>query len=391
MAKRGQGEGTISKRMVNGVWDGTWWARITVGKDENGKQKRKAFYGKTRKEVQEKLTEALNAINNDTYIEPSSMTVRQWSDIWLKEYKKHSIKASTYELLSKCFRLYINPTIGNCKLKDLRADMAQKMINNLHESGLTVRTISNAKKTLQSALEQAVENDMLSKNIVKSVKMPKETKKKEARVLTPDEQEIFIAEVKNHRYGKMSILILATGLRCGEAQALEWGDIDFENNTLRVNKTLAVVKDPDAPDSKSYHICTPPKTKSSNRIVPLLPTIVSMLRDIRKDQLHQKLSLDSSYIDSNFVFKAPKGGHIWSTCIRAYLRNIGKKIGIEGLHPHCLRHTFATRGLEQGIELKVMQELLGHSSINMTANLYTHVLPEKKMTSIMKLADTIAL
>ena len=93
MAKRGQGEGTISKRP-----NGTWWARISLGRDENGKQKRKAFYGRTRKEVQEKLTEALNDINNDDYIEPSSITVSQWIDIWLKEYRKNALKPGTYKL-----------------------------------------------------------------------------------------------------------------------------------------------------------------------------------------------------------------------------------------------------------------------------------------------------
>ena len=107
MAKRGQGEGTISQRP-----DGTWWARITLGKDADGKQKRKAFYGKTRKEVQQKLTAALSEVNKDSYVEPSKMTVGKWMETWLQEYKKNSVKKRTYMNLEGCFRLYINPQLA---------------------------------------------------------------------------------------------------------------------------------------------------------------------------------------------------------------------------------------------------------------------------------------
>ena len=121
MAKRGQGEGSISKRP-----DGTWWARITVGKTPDGKQKRKAFYGKTRKEVQEKLTAALNDINNNTYIEPSKITVEQWMYIWLRDYKKNSVKPKTYAAYEAHIRNHIAPDLGGYKLASLRNDMVQR-------------------------------------------------------------------------------------------------------------------------------------------------------------------------------------------------------------------------------------------------------------------------
>ena len=261
--KRGQGDGTISKRMVKGVWDGTWWARITVGRDENGKQKRKAFYGKSFKEVREKLDAAKAELDKGTYIEPSSMTVAQWSDIWMKEYKRNTVKPTTYERLDYCFRVLINPLIGTCKLKDLRVDTIQKLVNNLHGQGLASSTIAAAKATLNSALEQAIANDMLSKNVSKSVKIPKDMKQKEARVLTAEEQKRLIAEAKNDKYGNLFILILATGLRIGEALALNWDDIDFENSTLRVNKTITIVKDLHEPNSKQYQKIGSPKTSQA--------------------------------------------------------------------------------------------------------------------------------
>ena len=138
MAKRGQGEGSISKRP-----DGTWWARITIGKDENGKQKRRAFYGKTRKEVQEKLTAAVNDVNNDVYIEPSSMTVSIWLDTWLEDYKKRSVRTNTYLGLCYYVNYHIKPVLGSIKLKDLRPEMVQRLINELSDKNLAVSTIGS--------------------------------------------------------------------------------------------------------------------------------------------------------------------------------------------------------------------------------------------------------
>ena len=125
--KRGQGEGSIFYIEAKKLW----CAKITVGRDENGKQKQKAFYGKTRKEVQEKLTAAVNDVNNNTYIEPSKMTVNQWLDTWLKEYKKPAIRLGSYRNYVSVFKHKVRPLIGNIKLKDLRNDTIQRMVNQL--------------------------------------------------------------------------------------------------------------------------------------------------------------------------------------------------------------------------------------------------------------------
>lgn len=128
--KRGNGEGTISKRE-----NGTWCARITIGRDSNGKQKRKAFYGKTRKEVQEKMTAALNEINNGTYAEPTQLTLAEWLNIWLSEYALNSIKQSTRVSYDTFINKHINPIIGNIKLQKLRPDIIQKFYNDKLENG----------------------------------------------------------------------------------------------------------------------------------------------------------------------------------------------------------------------------------------------------------------
>lgn len=373
--KRGQGEGSITK-----LQNGTYQARISTGYNENGKRQRKAKYFKTKKEAQEWLLEVRNEVKNDTYIEPSKMTVGQWIDIWLHEYKKRSVKPQTYEDYYCMNNAHIKPLLGMYKLNDLRTDIIQKYINELSNKKLSVTTIRHVYVILHCALQQAVNVELIKKNVANSVILPKSIKN-EVKVLSLKEQESFIEYAKTVPQSELFILALATGLRQGELLALTWDDIDFENSILKVNKTQVEFKDYDEPNSKYRIDYNPPKTKSSNRTVPLLPEIVVMLKDMKEKQCKS--------LDTNLLFYNYKGKALYSTVIRKRFHRIMNMAGIEGLHFHCLRHTFATRCLENGVELRVVQEFLGHSSINMTANLYTHVLPDKKKDSIMKLQNTI--
>lgn len=384
MAKRGQGEGSISKRP-----DGTWWARITVGKTPDGKQKRKAFYGKTRKEVQEKLTKALNDINNNTYIEPSKMTLASWMDIWLKEYK-NTVKPSTFFMRYAANQKYISRMLGNYKLKDLRQGHIQKFVNDLTEMGLSTNYVLGICVPLHGALEKAVSREMIYKNPMKDIDYPKRVRK-EREVLTEEEQKRFVEVAQYTVHGKMYILMLGTGIRLGEALPLTWDDVDFENRLLSINKTITKVKDPYDKESKFWGVGSP-KTEKSRRIIPLLPSLVDMLNGIKEDQACNKEKYKAAYQDNRLIFCYKTGEGFSERRSIDRLQEILTAIGItrdRKITPHNLRHTFATRGLEKGIDLKVMQELLGHSSFSMTADLYTHVLEDKKADSIAKLDDTI--
>ncbi len=483
MAKRGQGEGSISKRA-----DGTWWARITIGKDENGKQKRKAFYGKTRKEVQEKMTAALNDIQNDDYIELSNMSVGDWLDIWLNEYQKPSVRSSTYASTARHIEDGIKPQFGKYAVKNLRNDMVQRWVNEMTVNGDSAHKVRRAQNILSRALKQAVENEMIRKNVAEKVNLPK-YEKKEALALTVDEQERLLEAIKedsnrNSHNNEIFIMALGTGLRIGELLALTWCDIDFDEPSVEVNKSLQYIKTgkymPD--EIKDRMVINPPKTKSSYRTVPLIQSLVEMLQDIKKRQDKDKnryitelkkvreskgvglftisrdmgiaestlyeweagniqptlfdlgelakyyevpitrfvdgmqrevvefqnqskkgsikagrtrvtlLSSKIEYDDDGYVFCSDRGKPLYATNLGKKFRNLCAKADVrEGMHIHSLRHTFATRGLENGIDIKVMQTLLGHSTLNMTADTYTHVLPNQKANEIKKLDGMIQL
>ena len=157
---------------------------------------------------------------------------------------------------------------------------------------------------------------------------------------------------------------------------------------MSVNKTIVYATDPYNSNSKKSVSIGTPKTKAGYRIIPLIPDIVDMLREHK--ELQGAIVGNVDYVFCT-MFNGSAGQLVSASSIDKVIRRTAKKAGIENLSAHCLRHTFATRGLENGIPLKVMQELLGHSSIKMTADLYTHVLPETKQAEIMKLADTIRL
>lgn len=355
-----------------------------MGYDAQGKRKRKAFYGKTRKEVQEKLTAALNDVNTGTYIDPSKITMSEWLDVWLKDYKLLPIKASTYSNYESYIRCHIKPELGNYALKDLRNETIQRFVNNLVKKGLSNIMVRGIFMVLKMVLGQAVTNEMILRNPADNIELPKVIKK-EAKALSLEEQEKFIELAPNYKAGEIFILMLYTGLRIGEAVVLTWDDIDFENKFLTVSKTQTHVK-VNSDGTTSYHLdksC--PKTKSSIRKIPLIPKMITLLEKLKNENDKSKALVGESYNPDNYIFVTSTGRMYNTSNLRIRFQRIADKIGITDAHPHTLRHTFATRGLEQGIPLKVMQEILGHSDIKMTANIYTHVSQEQKQINMLKM------
>jgi len=377
--KRGQNEGSISKRP-----DGSWWARITVGKDQNGKQKRKAFYGKTRREVSAKMAAALSELNHGSFVESSKITVNEWLDIWLTTYKPHSVKQTTLQIYGSRVENHIRPYIGYMKIQDIRRETVQGMINELSKK-YAAETVKGVYITLHSAFEEARKNNLIHINCVTGLVLPKAGKSR-ARAFTVEEQRRFVDAAKKSYAGDIFLLDLGTGLRIGELISLTWNDIDLDNGVLRVNHTLNIIRSGDE-NKKWIRSFGTPKTASSVRSIPLMPVMSELLKSIKKKQDERKQN--GVYEDNNLVFATRSGKLLDPRNMQRAFQIVLKSAGLSGFHIHCLRHTFATRGLEQGIELRVLQELLGHATIKITADLYTHVLPDMKKDSIMKLKDTI--
>lgn len=381
--KRGQNEGSIRKRP-----DGTWEARVTIGIDANGKQIRKSLYGKTRKDVSEQMTDLLNNLQKGIITNPTEMTVSEWLDEYMRTYKKPHVRPATYNNYSVKVNNHINPAIGHYKLKTLRQDMIQKFVNGLSEKGLSPSTVTDVYKLLHNALETAIDNGYIARNAANRVKLPKMSKPK-INVLTLEQQDAFIEQAKKTYMGAMYIFDLCTGMRLGELLGLKWGDIDFPNDELHVQRTLYKSKDPDDINSRWLLYFGDPKTEASVRTIPLNETALEVLADVFEQQNQSKLRAGAAYEDNDLVFCTQLGRPLDPNNMRRKFYQICDKVGISGFHPHCLRHTFATRGAENNIDVRVMQRFLGHATIQETADTYTHVLSDLKRSEILKLDKVV--
>ena len=213
---RGQGEGSVYQRK-----DGLWSARVTIGYDQHtGKQKRKEVYGKTKREVIDKLMEMQDEINKGTFVDPTNVTLGEWLPVWLEDYKKRALKNSTFMEYQGMVNYRIIPVLGSIKLKDLNPLTVQRFINSMSDKGLSSSYVTRTYALLAQATRQATDNGMLKHDpIHRKIKLPKKSQK-ERRVLTQEEQKTFIAAAKElHEFGyrdmDIVIFLLGTGLRIG--------------------------------------------------------------------------------------------------------------------------------------------------------------------------------
>ncbi|WPX08230.1 tyrosine-type recombinase/integrase [Anaerocellum danielii] len=378
--KRGNNEGSIYKRK-----DGLWCGQITIGRDENGRQKRQYFYGRTRQEVAEKIAKALNDIATGVYVDPAKLTLKDWLNTWLWEYKKQTLRPSTFQDYEGIINNHIVPSVGNYKLKDLRPEHLQALYNSKCESGLSYSTIKHIHVILHSALDQALKNGLVVRNVSEATTLPKAKDKKEIRVLSLEEQKRFIAALEGERLRPAFLLALASGVRLGELLALKWDCVNLKEGTITVKRSLKRIKtyDKNLP-TKTMLAFQEPKTASGIRTIPIPPAIVEELKEHRKRQLEEKLKAGNLYEDNNLVFATELGTPIEPrNFLRTFYRII-KRANLD-VNFHALRHTYATRLLEANEHPKVVQELLGHKDISTTLNIYSHVMPEIKKAAAMKL------
>ncbi|MGI6308449.1 MAG: tyrosine-type recombinase/integrase [Dethiobacteria bacterium] len=387
MAKRrGSGEGSITKRK-----DGRWQGSVLVGYDlETGKPKRKYFYGRTRKEVQEKVNGATVEVQTGTYREPSKLTVAEWFTTWLNDYMKLSLRPTTWESYRYQVEGHIIPALGHLKLAQLQTAHIQRLYNDKlnsgrldgKEGGLSPKSVRYIHTVIHSALEQAKKEGMIMINPSDAVRLPK-LEQKEIKYLDTTEVATFLATAKESKHFAAFYLALNTGMRRGELLGLRWKDIDFIVKQLTVNQGLVRI-------SGKGLVFQEPKTKLSNRVISLPPAAVQVLKEHKKQQNENRLMAGGAYnSDLDLVFANELGEPI---CPRAFTRvfeRLIKKVGLDVTF-HGLRHTFATIALEQGVNVKTIQETLGHHSSAFTMDVYSSVTAKMKREAADKVGDLLA-
>ena len=386
MSRRGNNEGSVYKDK-NGNWRGS----VTIY-TSNGTSKKKYFYGKTNKEVSDKVNRTLNEIRTHTYIEPSGMTLYEWLCIWLDTYCKNTVRASTFVNYETYVHRHIEPTIGNIRLCDINAVVLQQFYNdrlkngNLRgKGGLKPKSLRNLHNMLHKALGQAYRMDMIAKNPADFATIPKQ-QKQERRFFTVEEQKKLQSVLDDSAIGTAILVDLFTGMRLGELLGLKWENVHLECAApyLRVTQTLNRHKNYNgAGDSATILEIGIPKTAHSIRNIPLLPDIVEKLRAYRTRQAEYNQRHDIT--PNGYVFTSQAGTWIdpknFQREFKLYLHNNG----IREINVHGLRHTFATRSLEAGMSVKTLSKLLGHANVGFTLDTYVHVTDDLMMDEMTNL------
>ena len=357
MAKRGNGAGSIYHRKSDNKWVGS----ITL---EDGK--RKVFYGKTQKEVQDKVNEALYEQQRGMLATGSNATVQEYVEQWLEEVHKPTVKLSTYNHYKIVLRLYIVPGLGRIKLQSLTPQQVQTFYSKKLKEGLSPKSINNIHGLLHKALSNAVKWNILPRNVCDAVTPPR-LRRKEKTVLTPEQARTLLQAIKNHRMEALLTLALVTGMRCGELLALRWQDIDLVNCNLRVQRTVSYVKGHGRIESE-------PKTEKSRRQIKLPLFVVEVLTRYKTLQDEQRGKTET-WANKDLVFTNAEGDYVGVTTVREAFNRVLKEAGLPHVRFHDLRHSAATILLSRGTHPKVVQEILGHSQISMTLDVYSHVLP----------------
>ncbi|QAA30364.1 site-specific integrase [Clostridium manihotivorum] len=384
--KKSNGEGSINK-YKNG-----WRATITIGRDDTGKLKRKQFYGRTKSEVISKMNDYKSKSTFGLISKDEKITLQEWMNFWLTNFKVNDSRPATIERYNGIYRNYIkNSEIGVIKLKDLKSSHVQAYYNTLakNKSANIVKTLH---KLLKSGINQACREQYIIINPCTGVKTPKVEEKEEVQAFSLIEQHSFLSYLDNskHRLRTLFKLDLSTGLRLGEIIALRWCDIDFINNNIKISRTLKrVAKINSTSGNKTEIIEQPPKTKNSARTVPFPSSMISELNHHKRRQLEEKLKAGDAYNDNDLVFATELGHPIDGRNLSRSFHRILNNANISDKKFHSLRHTYATRLFERGVSLKTVQKLLGHSKLEITANIYTHVHLDEKIKAVELLNDVL--
>ncbi len=374
--RRGSGEGTIAKRS-----NGTYEAKISI---EGGK--RKTFYGKTRKEVQEKLKVALREQQQGMLVTAPQQKLEQFLQQWLEETQRNSVKPRSFERYEEIVRLHIVPVLGNVQIQKLTPQQVQSFYTKKIKEGYKAITVASFHNVLHKALDMAVRWNLVAKNVCDVVSPPR-VEDFEIQPLTVEQIRKLLEVAKGHPMEALIKVAIATGLRRGELMALKWQDIDLTTGILQVQRNL--VRIPSKLPGKGY-IESETKTKKSRRSVVIASFALEALREHRSQQLHALAAAGPLWQYNNYVFCTTIGTHIHPTRDMADpLNELLEKAGLPHIRFHDLRHTAATLLMSQGVHPKVVQEFLGHSTITMTMDIYSHVLPTMQQDAISKMNDAL--
>lgn len=366
------------------------------------KGERYLVHGRTVTETQKAMTELKYKLEHGLFVEKKKITLNDWFYIWMEQYKKNQVKIGTFIRYQKSYESIVKNRIGNKMITDIRGEHIQKLLNDLSDEGYSYATIKLIRAILSNCMKRAKKNNIIEWNPVELADIPKNeesesksAEKREQKALTAEQQALFMEYAKESYLYNLFAVMLRTGMRTGEIRGLKYTDIDKKNRVIHVRRTLKydsvnLLKKPNdivkvSENGKYGYFTDVPKSKSSIRDIPLTEDILALLENQRK-----LFSFKVENID-RFLFCNEFGDPLYLGRVQSEVNRIVKRIQAAGndfphITQHTFRHTFATRAIENGMQPQVLKSILGHSTLSMTMDLYSHVLPDTKAAEMEKIA-----
>jgi integrase len=375
MAKRrGSNEGSIYQDS-----EGRWRASVNLG-FKAGKRSRKLLSGRTRAEVAEKLNAVLSSVHQGLPVNTERVSVGQFLETWLEQAARPKVRPKTFRVYEQLVRLHLKPGFDRIPLGKLSARHVDQFLGAKATAGLSARTLQFLHAVLRSALNQALKWDMVSRNVATLVASPSVTRR-DVSPYNGQEARTLLSVLSGDRLEAVYTVALAVGLRQGEILGVRWADVDFEAGELHVRTQLQRI------DGKLQLV--EPK-RDSRRTVPLPAVLITTLQAHRERQEVEKALAGSRWVDTGLVFTTRVGAGIDQRTLLKHYDGVIRLSGLRRIRFHDLRHTCASLLLAQGVQMKVIQEILGHADIRVTMNLYGHLFPESKRAAAAKMNDMLS-
>jgi integrase len=375
MSRRANGEGTIFRRK-----DGRWCASLYVVTTRS-RRKRTHLYGKTRTEVREKMTALQRDMDRGVRMPEEKWSVEDYLGHWLEDVVKPNRAPKTYQGYELVARLHIVPAIGRKRLRSLGVADIRDLIGQLEEQGMTTRGIQQVHAVLRNALQSAMRDEVIVRNVAKLVHV-KTPRYEVGRGLGADQARTLLNGARSDRLHALYVLAVYLGLRRGELLGLRWQDVDLEKETLEVRHTLQRV----AGELRFM----PPKTRTSRRTVPLPQPCVEALRTHRVGQGKERLAAGCRWIDEDMVFASRVGTPIEPDNLSRSWYQVRRVLGDPPPRFHDLRHTCVSLLLAEGAPPHIVQQIVGHSAIDVTMTIYAHASLDEKRKALSSLGGALA-
>lgn len=379
--KREAGSGSIVQRK-----DGRWQGQYTSGRDpETGKLRRHTIYGKTQKEVAEKLRAATASIDSNTFQEPRKITLEEYSKEYLLVCTVH-LAYNTQLSYKKALQLHILPALGKIKLTELTHRQVQAFVATLSTNkGLSAKTVHNIHGVLHSILGSAVRDELLLRNVSEKCILPRVTQK-QIKAITTAELGRFLKAIEGEAFRNIFFVDIFSGLRLSEILGLSWDNVDLESGCIYVRQQLQQHQER---GNSQYFLAAPKEAKQ--RKVLIAPSVASALRRQRVRQLEQRIAAGASWENRfDLVFTNDFGKPLNRRTVYKHLKRILQDCGMGNYTFHSLRHSFATISLENGDDIKTVQTNLGHYAPSFTLKTYVHVSDQMQRNSAARMEELLS-